>query len=53
MKKGRYIKVDHKKMVLSIPGGSNTIAYTVQLMQSCLRLDVIGACSYDMVQDNP
>lgn len=56
MKKGRYIKVDHKKMVLSIPGGSNTIAhlhYTVHLMQSCLRLDVIGACSYDMVQDNP
>ncbi|WP_462371756.1 hypothetical protein [Phascolarctobacterium succinatutens] len=56
MKKGLYIKVDHKKRVLSIPGGSNTIAhlhYTVQLMQSCLKLDVIDACSYDMVQDNP
>lgn len=56
MKKGLYINVDHKKRVLSIPGGSNTIAhlhYTVQLMQSCLKLDVIDACSYDMVQDNP
>lgn len=56
MKKGLYIKVDHKKRVLSIPGGSNTIAhlhYTVQLMQSYLSLDVIDACSYDMVQDNP
>lgn len=56
MKKGLYIKVDHKKRMLSIPGGSNTIAhlhYTVQLMQSYLSRDVIDACSYDMVQDNP
>lgn len=56
MKKGLYIKVDHKKRVVSIPGSCHNIAhlhYSVQLMQSYLSLDVIDGCSYDMVQDNP